>query len=167
MRGLENQIYLIAYVVSNAFALVLLFLSWKHMKLSRLFFFLLFAWASWVNWTTAIDSPDDYLGYADLALIPAYKNFIEGWFSRHIELMVGIIATSQGLIAIALLLRGWIYKIGVIGGTAFLLAIMPLGVGSGFPCTLILAIALMMLYKDHPDFILSRKHHHHQAMVLD
>lgn len=167
MRGLENQIYLIAYVVSNAFALLLLFFSWKHMKLSRLLFFFLFGWASWVNWTTALNSPDDYLGYADLALLPFYRNFIEGWFSRHIGLVIGIIGTSQALIAISLLARGVLYKIGVIGGTVFLLAIMPLGVGSAFPCTLILAIALRMLYKDYPDFILKRKNHEGQTAVLD
>ena len=159
MKGLENQVYLIAYIISNAFALMLLFFSWKHIKLSRLIFSILFAWASWANWTTALNSPADYLDYFSLALIPFYRNFIEGWFSEHIQLMVGVIATSQALIAITLLLKGWVYKIGIIGGTLFLIAIMPLGVGSAFPCTLILAIALIMLYKDHPHFILKRKFH--------
>ena len=159
MKGLENQVYLIAYIISNAFALMLLFFSWKHIKLSRLIFSILFAWASWANWTTALNSPADYLDYFSLALIPFYKNFIEGWFSEHIQLMVGVIATSQALIAITLLLKGWVYKIGIIGGTLFLIAIMPLGVGSAFPCTLILAIALIMLYRDYPHFILKRKFH--------
>jgi hypothetical protein len=144
---------------------MLLFFSWKHIKLSRLVFFILFAWASWANWTTALNSPDDYLGYTDLALISLYKNFIQGWFSEHIQVMVGIIATSQALVAISLLLRGWIYKIGIIGGTVFLIAIMPLGIGSAFPCTLILAVALKMLYKDNSDFILERKSHSYHIAV--
>lgn len=159
MKGLENQVYLVAYIISNAFALILLFFSWKYIKLSRLIFFILFGWASWANWTTALNSPEDYLDYSGFALIPFYKNFIEGWFREHIQMMVGIIATSQALIAIGLLLKGWIYKVGIIGGTLFLIAIMPLGVGSAFPCTLILAIALIMLYKDYPHFILKRKFH--------
>ena len=159
MKGLENQVYLVAYIISNAFALILLFFSWKYIKLSRLIFFILFGWASWANWTTALNSPQDYLDYSGFALIPFYKNFIEGWFREHIQMMVGIIATSQALIAIGLLLKGWIYKVGIIGGTLFLIAIMPLGVGSAFPCTLILAIALIMLYKDYPHFILKRKFH--------
>jgi len=157
MKGLENQVYLVAYIISNAFALMLLFFSWKHIKLSRLIFSILFAWASWANWTTALNSPEDYLDYSSFALIPFYKNFIEGWFREHIQMMVGVIATSQALIAIVLLLKGWVYKIGIIGGALFLIAIMPLGVGSAFPCTLILAIALIMLYKDYPHFILKRK----------
>ena len=119
--------------------------------------FLLLGWASWANWTTSLNSPEDYLNYSSFALIPFYKDFIDGWFSHHIQLIVGIIATSQALIAISLLLREWAYKVGVIAGTIFLLAIMPLGVGSAFPCTLILAIALTMLYKDYGQFIFRRK----------
>jgi hypothetical protein len=157
MNGLENKVYLIAYIISNAFALLVLFFSWKHMKLSRLAFIILFGWASWANWTTAINSPDDYLDYAGLSLFPFYRQFIEGWFSNHIVLIVGFIATAQAFIAISLLLKGWIYKTGIIGGIIFLLSIAPLGVGSAFPCTLLLALALGMLYRNHNEFILIRK----------
>ena len=159
MNGLENKIYLVAYIISNAFALMLLFFSWKHIKLARVIFSFLFAWASWINWSTALNSPDDYLGYSNLALLPLYKNFIQGWFASHIQVIVGVIATCQALIAISLLLKGVLYKIGIIGGSIFLLAIMPLGVGSAFPCTLILAIAISMLYKDHYHFIVTKKTH--------
>ena len=157
MDALENKIYLIAYVISNLFALTLLFLSFKHVKLARLFFFLLFGWASWANWTTALNSSDDYLNYADLTFLPAYKNFILGWFSEHIRALVGFIAISQALITLSLLLKGWAYKLGVIGAAIFLLAIIPLGIGSAFPCTMVLAIAMAKLYKDHNEFIFTRK----------
>jgi hypothetical protein len=119
MNALENKIYLIAYVISNLFALTLLFLSFKHVKLSRFLFFLLFGWASWANWTTAVNSPDDYLNYADLTFLPVYRNFILGWFSVHISALVGFIAISQALIAFSLLLKGWAYKLGVIGAVNF------------------------------------------------
>lgn len=157
MHGLENKAYLIAYIISNAFALLILFFSWKHIKLSRLAFFILFGWASWVNWTTAINSPGDYLDYAGLTFLPLYKHLIIGWFSTHILLVVGFIATAQAFIAIALLLKGWVYKTGIIGGVLFLISIVPLGVGSAFPCTLLLALALGRLYKDSNQFILTRK----------
>jgi len=157
MKGLENQVYMIAYIISNAFALMLLFFSWKHPKLSRVIFSLLFGWASWANWTTVLNSPEDYLNYSSFALIPFYKDFINGWFSQHVQVVVGIIATSQALIAVSLLLKERTYKIAVVGGTIFLLAIMPLGVGSAFPCTLILAIALIMLHKDYRDFVVKGK----------
>src|SRR5687768_4032012 len=99
MKGLENEAYMIAYIISNLFALTLLFLSWKYIKLSRFIFFLLFGWASWANWTTNLNSPEDYLDYSQFTFIAFYKNFIEGWFSQHIQVVVGIIATAQALIA--------------------------------------------------------------------
>ena len=106
MNGLENKVYLIAYIISNAFALLVLFFSWKHIKLSRLAFVILFGWASWANWTTALNSPGDYLDYVSLSFFPLYKQFIEGWFSNHIVLVVGFIATAQAFIAVSLLLKG-------------------------------------------------------------
>lgn len=42
--------------------------------------------------------------------------------------------------------KNWL-RLGAIGGIIFLLAIMPLGVGSGFPCPLFLAIALFLVYR--------------------
>lgn len=164
MSALENKIYLIAYIISNLFAITLLFLSFKHVKLSRFLFFLLFGWASWANWTTAINSPNDYLNYAEFTFLPLYKNFILGWFSKHILALVGFIATAQALIALLLLLKSWVYKLGVIGGIAFLVAIIPLGIGSAFPCTIVLAIALAILYKNHNEFIITRRAFHQIAV---
>ena len=78
-------------------------------------------------------------------------------------LVVGFIATAQAFIAVSLLLKGRIYKAGIIGGVIFLIAIAPLGVGSAFPCTLLLALALGMIYKNHNEFILTRKIHEVQV----
>ena len=84
-------------------------------------------------------------------------HFIKGWFADHIQLAVGLVATCQGLIAISMLLNGWLYKIGSVGAIIFLLSILPFGVGSGFPCTAIMAIALFILLKKHNnEFIWSR-----------
>jgi hypothetical protein len=146
MKGLENNAYLFGLIISNALAILFLIIAiWKP-RIARLLFFLLFAWACWMNWTFSVNNPDAYLQYAELSLSDTYRNFINGWFSKHIPVIIGIIATCQGLIAISMLLKGWIYKLGIIGGIIFLLAIVPLGVGSGFPCTLIAAIALFKLY---------------------
>jgi len=51
------------------------------------------------------------------------------------------------LIAISMLLKGRIFKLGCIGGIIFLLSIAPFGVGSGFPCTITFSIALFILLK--------------------
>ena len=146
MKGLENNAYLIGLIISNAIAILFLVIAiWKP-KIARLLFFLLFSWACWMNWTISSKNPAAYMEYADLALLDLYRDFIKGWFSNHIPFFIGLIATCQGFIAISMLLKGWIYKLGIIGGIIFLLAILPLGVGSGFPCSLVAAIALLKLY---------------------
>ncbi|MFI5187143.1 MAG: hypothetical protein ACHQF0_10485 [Chitinophagales bacterium] len=148
MKGLENNTYLILYIISNIVALTMLLAAWKQHRILRLMFFLLFAWASWTNWMEAIKAPQFYLDYADLSLLGVYSNFIRGWFSDHIILTVGFIATCQALIAISMLMKGWVFKMGAMGAIIFLLAIMPLGVGSAFPCTLIMAIAMWALFRE-------------------
>ncbi|MGZ5134230.1 MAG: hypothetical protein ACXWCG_03740 [Flavitalea sp.] len=149
MKALENQTFLIAYIISNALAIIFFIAALKRPRICRFLFSVLFGWASWANWNMAINNPHDYLNYADLAFLEIYKTFITGWFSDHIQIAVSFIATGQALIAISLLLKGLIYKLGLIGGIIFLIAIIPLGIGSAFPCTLILAISLgLMLNQD-------------------
>ena len=145
MNSLQNQTYLIAYIISNTLAIIYFIAALKSPRVSRLLFLILFAWASYINWHTVIQTPKDYLNYADLTFLKVYKTFISGWFSDHLQIAVGFIATAQMLIAVSLLTRGWIYRISLIGGVIFLLAIIPLGIGSAFPCTLLLAIALGLL----------------------
>ena len=99
MKGLEN--YLTLYIISNAVAILLLLAAWRAPKIARVLFFLLFAWAGYTNYYYAIHYPNAYLDYADLSFIRGYKQFILGWFSQHIVVMVGFIATCQALIAIS------------------------------------------------------------------
>lgn len=147
MRGLENETYLYMLIAFNILAIFYLCCAVWWPRIARLLFCLLFAWACWLNWTTSQNTPNDYLQYADNNFSAWYSNFIRGWFSKHIPLLVGIIATCQGLIAISMLLKGWLYKTACIGAITFMVAIAPFGVGSGFPCTIIFAVALAILYR--------------------
>jgi len=165
MRALEVPQYLIAYIIANAFAIVLLLLAWKQPRISRALFSMLFFWACYTNWHVALTKPDDYLFYANLTFSGTYRDFIYGWFTNHILLMVGSIATCQGLIAISFLLKGWIYNVGTVGAIVFLLAIAPLGVGSGFPCTIILAAALYVLLREKPEYLWYKKHGQEEIIV--
>src|SRR3954464_1377063 len=163
MRALEVPQYLIAYIIANAFAIILLLLAWKQPRISRALFSMLFIWACYTNWHVALTKPNDYLFYANLTYSGTYRSFILGWFSNHILLMVGFIASCQGLIAISFLLKGWIYQVGIVGAIIFLLAIAPLGVGSGFPCTIILAAALYILLRESPGYLW---HKHRQEKII-
>lgn len=158
MKGFDNSTYLTLYIICNVVSLLMLLAAWKTPKLARLLFFLLFAWASYTNSSLAIRSPQLYLEYADLAFLSFYKQFILGWFSKHITTVVVCIATCQGLIAASMLLKGFLFKAAAVGAMLFLMAIAPFGVGSGFPCTVIMAISLFVLLKNyHHDFIWKRK----------
>jgi hypothetical protein len=143
MKGFENPTYLLLYIISNVAAILLLWIARKQPRIARLLFFLIFAWASWTNWTTALRNPQFYIEYADLSFLNVYKQFIHGWFSRHVTETIGFIATCQALIAVSMLLKGWMLKMGAIGAIIFLLAIAPLGVGSAFPFSIIASVALL------------------------
>lgn len=152
MKEFVNNTFFIGYLISNAFSLLLVFFAVMSPRVARILFFLLFAFASWINWKIALQSPQDYVRAAESALF-MYRGFITGWFSRHVLLVVGSIATAQAFIAVSILLRGWIYKAGVIGAIVFLLAIMPLGIAAAFPSTLIMAYAMVWLLKRKADYV--------------
>jgi len=147
MKGFENPTYLLLYIISNVVAILLLWSARKQPRIARLLFFLIFTWASWTNWTTVLRNPQFYIEYADLSFLNVYKQFIRGWFSNHITEAVGFIATCQALIAVSMLLKGWMLKMGAIGAIIFLLAIAPLGVGSAFPFSIITSIALYLIIR--------------------
>ena len=149
MKALDNQIFLIAYIISNVLAIIFVVVAVWTPRLSRLLYAVLFGWASWANWNMVVNNPHDYLSYADLTFLPIYKTFILGWFSEHIRMSIGFIASVQAFIAFGMIMKGRVYKLGLIGGILFLIGIIPLGIGSAFPCTLILAIGLWMLRNEN------------------
>ena len=144
MDGLKE--YLIPYVISQIASIIILIVASKHTKAARILFVLLFFWASITNMYTGIVTPNAYLEYGEMA-IPLYRDFINGWFSRHMDLLIPIIATGQFLIAVGMLLRGWLVKIACIGIIIFLLAIAPLMVGSAFPFSITVSIAAFLVFK--------------------
>lgn len=136
-------------LISNIAAIIILLSCIYRPRIGRMLFALLFIWAAFTNWSTAHSKPEVYLEYGRFAVLDWYKEIINGFFARHIEELVSLIAVSQLLIGVAMLLNGLVFKIGCWGGILFLLAIAPLGVGSGFPCTIIMAASLILLLKKH------------------
>ena len=112
MEGLNA--YIIPYTISQIVSIIILFVAWKHTKAARITFALIFLLASGVNMYTGIATPDAYLVYGEMA-IPLYKDFIYGWFSSNVTSLIAIIATGQFLIAIGMLLKGWLVKMACIG----------------------------------------------------
>ena len=143
--------YLPQWIGSNVIAILILIAAFKRPKLARLLFVLLFAWACWINFITSQNNPEDYLNYAAFTPFGVYHDFITGWFKEHITVMVTLISIGQGLIALGMLLKGWCVRLACLGAIIFFLGIAPLGIGSGFPSTIITSIAAYLIIKrgDH------------------
>lgn len=145
---MELHEYLLPYLISNGVGLLLIFICFKWPKIGRIVFGIIFLAAGIFNFYTAGVSPEPYVDvYGSTAVFSFYKNFIYGFFNQHAQLLIRIIAIGQLTVGILLYTRKVYFKLGVLGGIFFLLAISPLGVGSAFPCTLLMIIALFLLLR--------------------
>ena len=146
MKFFDNPDYILPYFASNAVALLLLWVSYKNTKIGRILFALLFIWASITNYRTAHLNPQVYLEYAEMS-VNWYRNFILGWFSNHITVMVTVIAVGQALIGVSMLLNKTRVKLACAGAVLFLMSIAPLGVGAAFPFSLIVSVAALIIFR--------------------
>ncbi|MDH4196407.1 MAG: hypothetical protein OEW05_03265 [Candidatus Aminicenantes bacterium] len=138
------QDMLVPYIVANALALVLLWLAAKKPKLARWVFGAIFVGAAFFNAYMAAKRPQAYVdSYGASAWFPIYREFIHGFFSRATALLVLLIAAGQAVCGVLLFTRRS-YKLGALGAVIFLLAIAPLGLGSAFPSTLLMAVGLVL-----------------------
>lgn len=150
---IEELTLWIIYIVANLIGLLILWAGIKKPRLARWLFFFLFAWAAGVNYTTANSYPEVYLTYADHS-ITIYSRFINGWFSKHVSVMVSFIAIGQVLIALGILLKGYWVKLACIGIMIFLIAIAPLGIYAAFPFSITVSLAaFFILLTDDKNFI--------------
>lgn len=137
--------FLVPYLISNAIGVAILALAFWRPRFVKWIWVAIFLWAATVNTLTATREPWMYLAYGALTPSDTYRGFIEGWFSRHIQQMVVSIAAGQLTIAILLARADGARHLGVLGGVVFLLAIAPLGVGSGFPFSLTGIASLLVM----------------------
>jgi hypothetical protein len=137
--------FLVPYLVANGFAFAVLAVAFWRPQVVRWLAVAVFAWASVTNTRAALAQPALYLDYAGLTASSLYRNFILGWFSQHVRLIVVSIAAGQLVIA-ALLASPRVphRRLGTCGALVFLLAIAPLGVGAGFPFPLTFGAALLL-----------------------
>lgn len=137
--------YASLHLIAIALGVAMLVIARVAPRVARGCFLALFAWACTVNWRTTLTTPEVYLEYADLTVLELYRQLITGVFAQHITLLVGTIATCQGLIALGLFWGGAPARVALRGAITFLMAITPLGVGSGFPSTVFMAVGCYRL----------------------
>lgn len=133
-----------SYIGVTIFSILLSIVAALWSRISRWVFVVIFFVATLSNTMQALREPGVYLDYGQSALPELYRSFIYGFFSRHTQPIVLSIALGQLIVGILLTRRGWLFRLGVLGGIVFLVAIAPIGVFSGFPATLIMAAALFV-----------------------
>ena len=141
--------YLAPFIISNLLFGLSIAGAIKKPMWTRIFLAGVFLWAAWVNARTALQSPEVYLEYGRLTPVSIYKEFIAGAFSRHIPWFVLSVAASQFLIFIGLLLKNIWTKLACLAGALFGLSIAPLGIGSAFPATILMAVSFLILARNY------------------
>ena len=135
----------IPFTVTNVSSIILISICYRWPKIGKIVWGIMFILAGMFNFYTSISDPQAYLGYSRGA-IGLYQKFIEGFFSANIVWIIGLISSCQILIGIFLFTKKTLFLLGTAGGIVFLLAISPLGLGSAFPATLLMAFSLVLLY---------------------
>ncbi|RAJ11506.1 hypothetical protein [Arenibacter echinorum] len=155
MEALEE--FLVPYVISQIVSIVILIVALKNTRTARGILSVLFLWASATNMYYGLSKPEIYLEYGDMAL-PFYRDFIEGWFSHNKHILIPLIAFGQFFIGIGMLLKGWFVKLACFGAIIFFIAISPLMVGSAFPFSITVSIAVyIVLKKDGLNYLWRKK----------
>lgn len=139
-QGLPRM-YAVPYGVSLTIAAGILLLSIARPNIARWLVAAIFAYACIYNSWLGVNKPEEYQGFAELALLPWYREFITGPFLANGSFFIVMIAVGQGVIALTTALGGRVLWVGVVGTTMFLAGIAPLGVGSAFPFSAIVALA--------------------------
>ena len=107
----------------------------------------LFAYAACWNSYIGLTRPEEYQGFASLAVLDLYKSFIEGFFRENATVLLCLIALGQAVIAVTWAIGRKALWIGAWGTCVFLFAIAPLGIGSAFPFSLVVSAAAVVVYR--------------------
>jgi hypothetical protein len=137
--------YFFPYVITHLIAILLIVICYKRPNTGKVAWGIIFILAGIFNIFMVIRNPYAYLSYRDHA-VEFYKFFIDGVFSSFTIFIVSLIGAGQILVGFFLLRKGKLFLLGILGGIVFLIAIAPLGIGSAFPSTLLMALSLMILY---------------------
>lgn len=138
----------IPYIITHAVTVSLIIICYKWPKIGKIAWGVIFILAGIFNIYTGNSNPQAYVDYGQHA-VGLYQRFIYGLFSSYTSWIVSLIALGQIVVGIFLFMKRTFFLLGILGGIIFLLAISPLGIGSAFPSTLLMAISLVLLHIRH------------------
>jgi hypothetical protein len=141
--------YIGPYIISNVLGLFLILVAAKWPRIAKALFVTLFLGSGLVNMYLALTKPRLYVtGFGPVAVLGIYRTFIYGFFGSHTGLIVLFIAIGQLGVAGLLALNDRPLLVGLLGSVLFLVAIAPLGLGSAFPSSILMAVGVMLMYRN-------------------
>jgi hypothetical protein len=139
--------YFVPYIVSNVIGVAILSVAIWRPHVARWLIGAIFAYAAVYNTWLGLTKPEEYQGFAALAWLEVYRQFITGFFRENASVILLLIAFGQAVIAATLAIGKKALWIGALGTCVFLLAIAPLGVGSAFPFSLTVSAAAVIVWR--------------------
>lgn len=135
----------VPYSIGNFIAIGLLYFSILKPQVARWGIVILFLYAGVYNCWLGLTHPGDYQAFAEMVIVPWYREFITGFFREHQTVLIVGIAIGQLVSAFCLAFGGRLLWLGVFGVCLFLLGIAPFGVGSAFPFSLFVSCATVIV----------------------
>ncbi len=134
-----------ALIITNVVFGAMVFLAWWKPNVARNLFALVFMGAALFNAANSIFHPESYWSFGELAIFKFYRDFIGGAFHDYTRVIILLIAMGQAIVSLALIRGGNWARVACWGGIMFGIGIAPLGIGSGFPASLLMAVAFWIL----------------------
>ena len=119
--------------------------DYSRLRLGRIAFSVIFASGALVNVYFVLASPGIYEGFADLALLPAYRELWASVVLPNLPFMIGLVAGFEILLAVLLLIKGRPARIGLFMAAVFMLLLFPFWWAGGALVNLLLAALLLRL----------------------
>ncbi|HWV66614.1 hypothetical protein [Chitinophaga sp.] len=146
---MHANIFSITYLVANMVSLIVLIAAISRAAVARVMLSMIFIGAGLFNGVMAIRDPNLFMAYGAMTPLRVYEQFIYGAFRNNITAIVISISICQLAAGIFIAATRTFMITGLTAAIIFLVAIAPLGAGSAFPSTLLLAAAAaILLFKE-------------------
>jgi hypothetical protein len=111
----------------------------------RTFFAVIFVAGSIANFVISQKNPSLYQGFADLSILPVYREIWLGLVYPRLPVMMGAVILFEATLAFLLLGQGKTVKIGAFLGAAFMMFLIPFWWAGGALLNLIFGILLFWI----------------------
>jgi hypothetical protein len=142
-----NQISLAYVFLANLTAIIILLFCINWADLGRFFMICVFGVALIIDIYYLFADPLTFVDLSEFAYFSFYKSMMTGFFARNIKLCLILLSIFKFFIIFFFFYKTIFVKIGAIAAILFFIFIAPLGIASGFPATLFLAIACYHIYR--------------------